>query len=237
MKSWQEDLMGLTDDGLDEHEVFTRMQAAAAELGFEHFAYGLRAPLPLSNPKTIVLSTYPQAWQERYAQAGYLNIDPTVHHGIRSQVPLLWSDEVFAQTPAFWEEARSYGLKVGWAQSSLDGVGVGGMLSLSRSGEPLLMKELAAKEQRMRWLVHVSHLALARLLRDRLLDRSTHTLTVRELEILKWTGDGLSAQDVAQVLNLSVNTVNFHVKNAVTKLQVANKTAAVVRAAMLGYLH
>jgi LuxR family quorum-sensing system transcriptional regulator SolR len=30
--------------------------------------------------------------------------------------------------------------------------------------------------------------------------------------------------------------VNFHVKNAVTKLQTTNKTAATVRAAMLGLL-
>ncbi|MBF3912595.1 LuxR family transcriptional regulator, partial [Burkholderia pseudomallei] len=31
-------------------------------------------------------------------------------------------------------------------------------------------------------------------------------------------------------------TVNFHVKNAILKLRTANKTAAVVRAAMLGLL-
>jgi LuxR family transcriptional regulator len=35
---------------------------------------------------------------------------------------------------------------------------------------------------------------------------------------------------------ISVDTVNFHVKNAVMKLKTTNKTAAVVRAAMLGLL-
>ena len=50
---------------------------------------------------------------------------------------LVWTDKVFAATPALWDEARDHGLRVGWAQSSLDGFGVGGMLTLSRPTEPL----------------------------------------------------------------------------------------------------
>ncbi|MDB5849541.1 MAG: transcriptional activator of quorum sensing autoinducer synthesis transcription regulator protein, partial [Rhodoferax sp.] len=51
------------------------------------------------------------------------------------------------------------------------------------------------------------------------------------------TADGKSSQDIADILILSKSTVDFHVKNAVVKLQVGNKTAAVVRAAVLGYLN
>ena len=36
---------------------------------------------------------------------------------------------------------------------------------------------------------------------------------------------------------ISENTINFHMKNAITKLGAANKTAAVVRAAMRGLLN
>ena len=61
-------------------------------------------------------------------------------------------------------------------------------------------------------------------------------LTAREIEVLKWTADGKTSADISSLLDVSENTVNFHVKNAVTKLQTTNKTAATVRAAMLGLL-
>ena len=63
------------------------------------------------------------------------------------------------------------------------------------------------------------------------------SVTDREIEVLKWTGDGKTSRDISEILIISVDTVNFHVKNAILKLKTANKTAAVVRAAMLGLLN
>ncbi|MDB5847132.1 MAG: transcriptional activator of quorum sensing autoinducer synthesis transcription regulator protein, partial [Rhodoferax sp.] len=165
MKSWQEDLLSVTEDALCEREIFARIEAAAWALGFERVAYGFRAPLPMSNPRTVLLDNYPQAWRDRYAQAGYLHIDPTVLHCRRSQAPLVWTNRLFEHVKTLWEEAQSFGLKVGWAQSSLDGVGVGGMLTLTRSSQALTSAELAENQHKMRWLVHVAHMALARVLK------------------------------------------------------------------------
>jgi LuxR family transcriptional regulator len=237
MRSWQEELLGISEDSMCETEVFHKVVAAAAALGFEHCSYGLRIPLPLSNPRTIILSNYPEPWRERYISADYVHLDPTVLHGRQSRKPLVWSDSVFAAAPQLWDEARSFGLRVGWAQASLDALGVGGMLTLARSGEPLTLAEQEAKEQRMRWLVHIAHLVLSRAVNARLPKTRLPDLTAREIEILKWSADGKSAQEIADILVLSKNTVDFHVKNAVSKLQTANKTAAVVRAAMLGLLN
>lgn len=64
----------------------------------------------------------------------------------------------------------------------------------------------------------------------------TANLTEREIEVLRWTADGKTSADISAILTISDNTVNFHIKNAVAKLGVANKTAAVVKAALLGYL-
>jgi LuxR family transcriptional regulator, quorum-sensing system regulator SolR len=236
MKSWQEDLLAVTEKAASEHEIFQRIQAAARSLDFEHCAYGFRAPLPLTNPRSVLLNDYPAAWRERYEAAGYLHTDPTVQHGRRSQVPLVWDDKLFASATQLWDEARSFGLRVGWAQSSLDGLGVGGMLTLSRSRETITPHELECKEQQMRWLVHTAHMSLARVLKAKQPEKDV-CLTSRELEILKWTADGKSSQDIADILAVSKNTIDFHVKNAVAKMQTANKTAATVRAAMLGLLN
>ncbi len=89
--------------------------------------------------------------------------------------------------------------------------------------------------QKLRWLVQVTHLAFSRLARDKAAAKSLG-LTERELEVMKWTADGKSAQDVADILLVSKHTVDFHIKNSVVKLEAPNKTAAVVRAALLGLL-
>ncbi len=169
-------------------------------------------------------------------QAGYVTVDPTVLHGRRTQAPLLWKDDVFSEAKPFWDEARSAGLRFGWAQSSLDGLGIGGMLTLSRSSEALSASELALKESKMRWLVNIAHLTLARALSPKLQRNVGIHLTPREVEVLKWTADGKTSADISEILLIGVDTVNFHVKNAIVKLGSPNKTAAVVRAAMLGLL-
>lgn len=235
MRSWQEDILSIADSVHCENVVFKKIEFAARSLGFEHCAYGLRTPLPITNPRTITLNNYPAKWQDRYISENYLKTDPTVLHGCRTQTPLVWDDTIFVSARNLWEEAQSFGLCVGWAQSSLDALGVGGMLTLSRSSEGLSQSELASLEIKLRWLTIVSHQCLSRVFISKLMETQP-ALTARETEVLKWTADGKTSGEISDILAVSENTINFHIKNAVGKLQTANKTAAVVRAAMLGLL-
>lgn len=236
MNSWAEDLLTALDNAPTQQGVFATIEKAAKALGFEQCAYGLRTPIPLSNPRVIMLNNYPKGWQERYTQAGYLQTDPTVRHCRKSQSPLIWSDQVFADAQEFWADAQSFGLKVGWAQSSLDVYGGGGMLTLCRSSEPLSQTELDDKQMKMHWLANVAHTAMARAITRAMRDEDQRPLTPKETDILKWCADGKTSGEIAEIMAISVNTVNFHIKNATSKLRSANKTAAVVRAAMLGLL-
>ncbi|MBW9249971.1 MAG: hypothetical protein GJU72_13115 [Acidithiobacillus ferriphilus] len=45
---------------------------------FDYCSYGLRMPIPLSNPPVALLCNYPVAWAEHYKARNYLAIDPTV---------------------------------------------------------------------------------------------------------------------------------------------------------------
>ena len=236
MNNWQEDLLNLLALPLKEQVIFDRIVIAARKLGFEYCSYGLRLPLPVSNPQTLTFFNYPTAWSRRYHDAGYIDVDPTVLHGRRSRVPLVWSDAVFANTPQLWDEARSSGIRVGWAQSSLELNGAVGMLTLARSQDALSPKELEANEQWMHWLVSISHLALTRAVTAKLHQGEDIELTKREIEVLRWSADGKTSSEVGRVLAIAVDTVNFHLKNAQLKLGVTNKTAAVVKAIMLGWL-
>ena len=187
MSRWQEEQLHALLTIRCEHQLLDAITTVARRLGFDHCAYGLRMPVPVSQPKVAMLNNYPASWQARYLERGYLSVDPTVHHGMRSLLPIVWSDEVFASAQELWEEARSYGLRVGWAQSSRDMNGVAGLLTLARGGEPLSDSELRAKGLMMSWLAHVTHLGMSRCLSAKLLPESEIRLTKRELAVLRWT--------------------------------------------------
>ncbi|HZX32185.1 MAG TPA: LuxR family transcriptional regulator [Rhodocyclaceae bacterium] len=220
-----------------EAELFQALQQESHRIGFDYCAYGLRLPLPLSAPRTVMFNNYPDEWQARYANENYLSIDPTVRHGMTSLVPLVWTDEIFMETHGFWEDARSYGLCHGWAQSSIDPGGIKGMLTLSRAGEPLSETELRAKGCEMVWLTQVAHLCMSQLVSNRLQPEKPVELSQREISILRWTAEAKTSSEVSDILGISERTVNFHITNAMEKLGCANKTAATVRAALLGLLY
>ncbi|MEJ8852853.1 LuxR C-terminal-related transcriptional regulator, partial [Variovorax rhizosphaerae] len=54
--------------------------------------------------------------------------------------------------------------------------------------------------------------------------------------VLKWSADGKTAAEIGDILNISVPTANFHIKNVIHKLRASNKTAAVVQALVSGLL-
>ncbi|MNR26225.1 Regulatory protein SdiA [compost metagenome] len=110
------------------------------------------------------------------------------------------------------------------------------MLTLARSGAPVSASELRANDMKMRYLVLMSHPVLAQALLPTPGKSLQINLTAREVEILKWLADGKTSRDVSDILRISFDTVNFHVKNAIAKLGVTNKTAAAAQAILMGLL-
>ena len=61
-------------------------------------------------------------------------------------------------------------------------------------------------------------------------------LTARELDVLRLIRDGHRNKQIADQLSISENTVNFHIKNLVDKLQANDRTHAVTIALRRGLL-
>ena len=206
-------------------------------LEFDYFAYGVRINIPISAPKFEMFNNYPCLWQEIYNEKNYVLIDPSVHHGLRTTRPLIWHEELFSQSRSFWEEARSYGLKYGWAQSTHNSPGSIGMLTVARSAQEISHKELAKKESMLFWLKQIVHEKLIeKLTPDIFYNRDDLLLTKRESEIIRWTAEGKTSDEISTILSISSRTVNFHLNNTMGKLKVYNKTAAAVRAVQLGII-
>ena len=61
-------------------------------------------------------------------------------------------------------------------------------------------------------------------------------LSVREKEILKMIQDGKRSKEIAELLFISINTVNRHRQNILEKLRVGNMTEACAMATKLGWI-
>jgi LuxR family quorum-sensing system transcriptional regulator SolR len=236
MDAWLETQIQTLLNASTEEALSAALFHAAKDLGFEYCAYGIRVPVPVTKPKLFTTNNYPKAWQQRYREANYISIDPTVVHGMHSITPLVWSDETFAGCPALWEEARSHGLRVGWAQACYNANAVGGLLTLARSHDDLSPHEVQERSPKMSWLVYAAHETFCRLLISRIAPDAAVALSPREIEVLRWTADGKTSGEIGDIISISERTVNFHVNNAIAKLRTGNKTAATIKAALLGLL-
>jgi NarL family two-component system response regulator LiaR len=61
-------------------------------------------------------------------------------------------------------------------------------------------------------------------------------LSARELDVLQLIADGLSNQQIADRLFVSLNTVKTHVSNLFLKMEVARRTQAIEMAKRLGLI-
>ncbi len=62
-------------------------------------------------------------------------------------------------------------------------------------------------------------------------------LSKREAECLTWVALGKSSSEISEIIEVSTNTVDFHIKRAMSKLDATSRTFAIVRALRLGLIN
>lgn len=203
----------------------------AKSLDFDYWSYGQASYLHFSKPVNLMLGNLPREWQSMYQSKNYAAIDPVIQYGLHTSKPLVWSEALFEKTPAYWEDALTFGLDVGWSQSARDAnTTTVGVFSLIRKQKEISPDELSSKQCAMHWLAHTLHHKVTRL------QNKPIELTPREVSVMRWTADGKSANEIADIMSIKERTVTFHINNVVVRLGVQNKTAAAVRLAMSGLL-
>ncbi len=233
--SWRREALNIFQSITQTEEITTALHQQTQSLEFDYFAFCVRHPVPFTRPKTSVISTYPPAWLEHYYAENYFAIDPVLKpvNFMRGYLP--WNDELFAGTPELWDAARDHGLRVGVTQCVISPSRAAGLLSVSRAslkGKLLPEDELNA---RLQYIAELTLMTLTRL-DDPSVDAMTMKLSKRELEILQWTGEGKTSAEIAMILSISENTVNFHQKNMQKKFNAPNKTQIACYAAALGII-
>jgi DNA-binding CsgD family transcriptional regulator len=221
-------------------ELHANTTAIANQMGFEHFLYGVQVNTSLTRPYRFILSCYPEEWRKRYDDEGYVNIDPTVRHCIRSTIPIIWKNELFKghKEIKVRNEARDCGLVTGASFAVHGGHGETAMLSLATSRESReAQNDIMAMMGQGQLLTCYLHEAVQRLVLSRgPLPLRQVSLTERERECLLWAAEGKTGWEIANIVNISERTVTFHLQNAAQKMGVVNRQQAISRALSMGLI-
>lgn len=233
--TWRREMMSRFQEMTAAKDVYTELQRQTQLLEFDYFSLCVRHPVPFTRPRISVETTYPQAWMQHYQAENYFAIDPVLKAENFIQGHLPWNDKLFQDAMVLWDAARDHGLRKGISQCLMLPNHALGFLSVSRSS--LLGKMLSDDEieLRLQTLVQLSLLALTRL-EDQMVLTPEMRFSKREREILKWTAEGKTSAEIAMILSISENTVNFHQKNMQKKFNAPNKTQIACYAAATGMI-
>ncbi|MER9338804.1 LuxR family transcriptional regulator [Mesorhizobium sp. M0293] len=228
-------------DGVAQPEKLFELVCAFAQ-GFDcpWIAYGSLTPdqrclKPVRRDPAVML-TYPDKWQERCVQMGYNKIDPIVKTIRKRAGAFRWSEvyEDKSTTEAerrIFDEAATFGLRSGISvplhrpNGSFAIVSFAQVLDREIHNTTITYLELVA--------LHF-HLRVAELTNSGVTD--TPALSPREKECISWVARGKSSWEIGRILKISDNTVNFHIKNVLRKLNVSNRTVAAIEAINIGII-
>jgi LuxR family transcriptional regulator, quorum-sensing system regulator SolR len=231
----QDDVMHAISTASSDEAAFMILKEEARRLGMEGVSWVLKPPITFEDGKIATFDSYSPEWRARYFQNNYLACDPTVKHGLTSMRPLLWS-ETKDLAPEFWEDADSFGLRVGVAQSLWDRHGNCSMLSLSRDRIEFSQAELALKLPQLSWLALIAHTGMVRHVIPAETLNAPAALSRRETETLQLVSTGLTSQQIAERLRVTKATVDRHMEAVRSKLHAENKVDAVVKAIRWGLI-
>jgi LuxR family transcriptional activator of conjugal transfer of Ti plasmids len=217
--------------------------AAFDEIGFSRSIY-VRFHLPeydqlsssVFSQQMVVSTNFPELWRDHYREQNYHRIDPVFSECRHSVTPQVWMDiwrghELDTQQKQFFGESVEFGLPIPIHGPRREFA----VVSLSADEpEASFMRRIKEHKHTAHILAIHLHAALQELLEDP--GAPPVTLTPRERECLKWTARGKSSWVISEILSLSERTVNFHITNAMGKLDVTSRTHAVAKSLYHGLI-
>jgi len=207
-------------------------------LEFEHFVYLARVPVSLSRPYMFAINGYPPDWTVRYQQRNYFAVDPIFAHVEASLKPLMWND-IPMHNPAvraFFKDARKHGVGHGVTIPIYGRGGELALFSVARKAElPTSVSERVEMVRNIQsYVPHIHEQVNAVALSKGPAEVLKPQLTNREVDCLRWAGDGKTTWEIGRILDISERTVFFHLAQASDKLGVNSRPQAVARAVSMG---
>jgi DNA-binding CsgD family transcriptional regulator len=216
-----------------------RLGEFANQLDFPLFNATLVVEQPAARASVVVLGNAPEAFGESSLDVDAGSRDPVLQRLKATSAPFAYDQAMYVNHSAgdLWEEQAAHGYKAGIALALHMSGGRHFILGVDRE-DPLPNNP----DNVIRIMADLQLLAVfaqetaVRLLMPQIPAQEAPALSAREIEVLKWTLAGKSNQVIGQLLNISLSTVNFHLRSAMGKLGVASKHQAAAKAQGLGLL-
>ncbi len=232
------------DDLTALHRAFQR---AIEQLGLNTFIYlkiegsRLEAVTPETFGTRFVMGTnYPMAFRDLYRANSYHRHDPILAACRSRMIPLTWKDVAENDTVPGDREvlnlAAEFGLRNGFTVPIHTPSGARVVISLSSEAPKSAFASIVAEHQHALHVMalHFHEHMERKIATSLIVETPPVKLSPREIECLQWTADGKTAWEISKILGISENTVNFHLKNSMAKLDVHSKTHAVAKAVSMG---
>jgi DNA-binding CsgD family transcriptional regulator len=193
----------------------------------------------LGEPEFISVDNAPVAYRETSIDRGRGKRDPVSQHCKAKSVPIIWDQSTYVKVGSgeLWEQQARFGYRHGISLALHMPEGRHFWLGVDRDQalptDPGELTRMVAALQL--FAVHAQEAAI-RIMVPASSESGLPALTPRELETLRWTMEGKTAWEVANVLGISERTAVLHANNAMHKLGCVNKHQAVLKALRLGLI-
>lgn len=223
-----------TNNANSSEEVYSLLLNVLNQFGYDRVVYSLITDHPTLSQKAHhgLVGNYPDEWMKYYLENKYQFKDPVPNHAFTAREPFLWDSlsklkDLSNTEIQIMNEAKEAQLNVGIGIPIQSGTGEISGLGLASSTE----KEQPDKNnlRKLQAICMQFHLAYSDH-NSLSTKKEKQILTIREREILLWAAEGKSDPVIAEILGISHSTVRFHIKNIFRKLEVNERTLAVVKA-------
>lgn len=217
-----------------------------AQFGFETFMFGMCvSPRGHHESQSYVFTTLPVEWVSHYDQMAYIEIDPRVLKTWDTALPLIWDYDSERgkdpKTDAFLEDAAGFGIGSGVAFALHDPKYERVVVALNSSSpriNTLRRAQITAALGDILLLGTFFHEVFMQRVFERGLAPISRgaPLSNRQRECLQLAAHGLSTEDIAYKLGITVRTTQFHFDSIRSKLAAANRQEAVAKAIAEGMI-
>lgn len=190
-----------------------------------------------TNSLTVLSYGFPVSWMERYKNQEYAKLDPIPRRALHSGQAFYWSEalqktKATSEEQAYFDDVQAAEVGDGLAIPVFGPHGRNAYVGLG-SGLPErgFSEETALALQIMSQIAHLRYCELLAA------EAGTEiVLSPRERDVLLWMSRGKSNAVIADILDVSPNTVDTYVRRLFKKLEVADRVTASLRGIALGLL-
>lgn len=216
------------------------LETLLASLGFDFFAVTHIDGSNLDRraaPLEALETNFSLDWIEHYKSRNFVECDPIVKYSIQTNSAVEWrslleNGLLSKEQKAVMNEAREFGLRSGVFMSTRQFNGSIQLVSFAS------LDERSLEPDNLRLASIAGKLAAMRVADKQSCEENVFEspLSERERDCLSWAAIGKSSTDIELIMSISRNTVDFHIKNAMAKLDASTRTFAIVKAIRLGFI-